>query len=75
MRLSGHQNKIALVTRGAAGIGRGVCQLLAEQGANVYAADINEEGLLAVVTFTTTISGLLCKSITSNCDTPDLPRQ
>jgi short-subunit dehydrogenase len=45
---SGYQNQIALVTGGAAGIGRGVCQLLAEQGAVVYAADINEEGLQAV---------------------------
>ena len=40
-----YQNKTILVTGGAAGIGRGLCEVLAKQGAIVYAADINEEGL------------------------------
>ena len=40
-----YQNKTVLVTGGAAGIGRGLCEVLAKQGAIVYAADINEDGL------------------------------
>ncbi len=39
------QGQIALVTGGAAGIGRAVCEALCEQGAIVYAADINDAGL------------------------------
>ena len=44
-----YQNKTILVTGGAAGIGRGLCEVLAKQGAIVYAADINEEGLHKLV--------------------------
>lgn len=44
-----YQNKTILVTGGAAGIGRGLCEVLAQQGAIVYAADINEEGLHKLV--------------------------
>ena len=44
-----YQNKTVLVTGGAAGIGRGLCEVLAKQGAIVYAADINEEGLQKLV--------------------------
>ena len=39
------KNKTVLVTGGAAGIGRAVCEAFANQGAFVYAADINETGL------------------------------
>jgi len=39
------KNKTVLVTGGAAGIGRAVCEAFAKQGAYVYAADINAEGL------------------------------
>ncbi len=38
------EGKIAIVTGGACGIGRAVCEGLAEVGANVVVADINEEG-------------------------------
>ncbi len=44
-----YKNKTVLVTGGAAGIGRGLCEVLAKQGAIVYAADINEEGLQKLV--------------------------
>ena len=35
------ENKIAIVTGGASGIGRALCQELAQRGANVVVADIN----------------------------------
>lgn len=38
------EGKVAIVTGGACGIGRAVCEGLAEVGANVAVADINEEG-------------------------------
>jgi sorbitol-6-phosphate 2-dehydrogenase len=38
------EGKVAIVTGGACGIGRAVCEGLAEVGANVVVADINEEG-------------------------------
>ena len=39
------KDKTVLVTGGAAGIGRSVCEAFAARGAIVYAADINETGL------------------------------
>jgi len=42
--LRGFDNRIAVVTGGASGIGRAVCQLLAAQGAVVVVADINLPG-------------------------------
>ncbi|MDP6716133.1 MAG: SDR family NAD(P)-dependent oxidoreductase, partial [SAR202 cluster bacterium] len=40
--------KTALVTGGASGIGRGICLVLAEQGAELVVADINLEGAQSV---------------------------
>ena len=42
------QNRVVLVTGGARGIGRGVCMVMAERGADTIAADLNLEGAQAV---------------------------
>lgn len=54
-KMPGFENKTVIVTGGAAGIGRGIVEVLAAQGAIVYAADINEEGLQAVAKAAETI--------------------
>jgi meso-butanediol dehydrogenase/(S,S)-butanediol dehydrogenase/diacetyl reductase len=43
------ENKVALVTGAASGIGKGAAKRLAFEGANLMLADINEEGLKATV--------------------------
>lgn len=42
--MNGFSGKVAIVTGGASGLGRELCFELAKQGADVYVADINEEG-------------------------------
>lgn len=42
------ENKVAVVTGGAGGIGRELCLELARRGAKVYVSDINEAGAIAV---------------------------
>ena len=41
--MSVHDNKVAIITGGAQGIGRGVVDVLASEGAKVCIADISEE--------------------------------
>ena len=49
--MSVHDNKVAIITGGAQGIGRGVVDVLASEGAKVCIADISEEhGKAAVET-------------------------
>lgn len=38
------ENKVAIVTGGAAGIGRAICELFAQEGAKIVAADIDVAG-------------------------------
>ena len=38
------EDKIAIVTGGASGFGRGICELFAAEGAKVMVADINGQG-------------------------------
>jgi len=44
------EGKVAIVTGGASGVGRAVCEGLAEVGAKVVVADVNEEGVQQTVT-------------------------
>ena len=46
----GLEGKVAIVTGGAAGIGRAVCEGLAEVGVRVVAADVDEKGAKAAAT-------------------------
>ena len=39
------KNRVITVTGGASGIGRAVVQVLAKDGAIVYASDVNNDGL------------------------------
>ena len=42
------EDRTAIVTGGASGIGRGICLSLARQGASVAVADVNGQGAEAV---------------------------
>jgi NAD(P)-dependent dehydrogenase (short-subunit alcohol dehydrogenase family) len=57
--------KVALVTGGGSGIGKGVALRLAREGAHVVAADINQEGIDAVAG---EIAGLGVKSLALKLD-------
>ena len=57
--------KVALVTGGARGIGRGICLTLAEQGADIAVADLNLEGASAVAD---EIEGIGRKALALNMD-------
>ena len=41
------KNRLAVVTGGASGIGKGVCEVLLERGAIIAAIDLNQKSLQA----------------------------
>jgi NAD(P)-dependent dehydrogenase (short-subunit alcohol dehydrogenase family) len=66
--------QVAIVTGAASGIGRGICEVLLDRGAVVYAADIREDAL-AGLAFE---AGELCKvslDVTCEQDVADLVRR
>ena len=47
------EDKVAIITGGAGGIGKSACQLFVEEGASVLLADVDEEKLEATYGFFT----------------------
>lgn len=43
------QNKVAVITGAASGMGKAIAELFAKEGANVIVADLNIEGAQTVV--------------------------
>lgn len=60
-----YENKVALITGAASGIGRSVAVRLAAEGAKVYAVDIAEEGLATLKDEIAEYNGVVTTSVAS----------
>ena len=58
---------VTVVTGGARGIGRGICKVMAENGADVIVADINRDGYIDVID----VVGLVNIVLTPTQQNPD----
>ena len=63
--------KVALVTGGATGIGRGIAQALAEQGADIAIASRNQENLLSAAKEIGETTGRRCLPIVADVRQPE----
>lgn len=62
------QDKVAIVTGGAGGVGRGICTAFAKEGARVVIVDIDEPAAAKVVT---DLESLGAQAIAIRCDISD----
>lgn len=65
------ENKVALVTGAARGIGRAIAQAYAEHGAHVIVADINSDGAQAVADSISTAGGPKSMAVTMDVSHPE----
>lgn len=68
------ENKIAIVTGAAAGIGRATAFMMAKEGAQIVAADINEQGLMQTVAAIKEQSGQATACVTDVGRADDIAR-
>jgi NAD(P)-dependent dehydrogenase (short-subunit alcohol dehydrogenase family) len=66
------ENKVAIVTGGASGIGQAIAVLYAKEGAKVVVADINLEAAQTVVTEITTAGGVAIAVVTNVAKQEDI---
>ena len=62
------QNKVAIVTGGAQGLGQAISQRLAREGCRVLIADVNEAGVNATAASAATETGQRVLGMKVDCD-------